>query len=92
MDDGSYQIYMLEKERQFEAVCRRCGQCCGALDDPCANLVRGDGGAYFCADYNNRLGPQKTVSGGSFNCVPIREHIAKGTLRPGCAYAVGGGI
>lgn len=75
-----------DKERKFEAVCSMCGECCGALDDPCSNLERGQDGKYFCRDYANRLGPQKTLLGHIFSCVPIRDHIVAGSLRPKCAY------
>lgn len=87
MDSKKYLKYTSLKESEFEAVCKKCGQCCGALDDPCRNLVKlPGGGTYFCRDYMNRLGPQKTVSGKEFNCVSIRTHIGQGTLRAGCAY------
>ncbi|MFH1799149.1 MAG: hypothetical protein ABH844_07440 [Candidatus Omnitrophota bacterium] len=86
MDLKKYSQYTKEKENKFEAVCARCGQCCGALDDPCQNLAKDESGRYFCKDYKNRLGPQKTASGNFFNCVPIREHISHSTLRPACAY------
>ena len=72
---------------EFESLCHRCGACCGAHDDPCSNLIREPGGRYVCGDYANRLASQKTLSGVSFNCVPIREHISGGTLRTGCGYA-----
>ncbi|RKY42590.1 MAG: hypothetical protein DRP85_02330 [Candidatus Makaraimicrobium thalassicum] len=86
MDAERYEKYRLKKEEEFESICKRCGECCGALDDPCRNLVRLDDGAYFCRDYANRFGPQMTVSGNTFTCVPIREHISKSTLRQNCAY------
>jgi hypothetical protein len=73
-------------EESFEKLCKRCGACCGALDDPCANLVKMPDGKFICKDYDSRLGPQKTVSGVTFNCVSIREHIKRSTLRPGCGY------
>lgn len=87
MDDIKYQNHVLKQEEDFEALCSRCGACCGALDDPCSNLVKGEGGQYFCKDYSDRLGPQKTVLGLSFTCVPIQSHIEQGTLRAGCSYA-----
>ena len=86
MDARSYQEYMALKEVEFEGLCKRCGLCCGSADDPCEKLVSATDGKYYCMDYNNRLGQQRTVSGHVFNCVSIREHISKGTLRPGCAY------
>jgi len=87
MDRLTYLEHMSGKEAAFEARCKRCGLCCGSADDPCVNLVKKEDNTFYCAVYENRFGPQKTVSGASFNCVPIREHILKGTLRPGCAYA-----
>ena len=88
MDEKRYKNYFRNREKKFESVCVRCGKCCGALDDPCRNLIKTADGTYFCKDYENRLGPQRTVSGKVFNCVSIREHIAKGTLRPDCAYNI----
>ncbi|MEA3489407.1 MAG: hypothetical protein U9R44_03570 [Candidatus Omnitrophota bacterium] len=86
MDSLNYEKYSLEKEKKFDELCGRCGQCCGALDDPCRDLVKLDNGTYFCMIYDKRFGRRETVSGKAFNCVPIREHIAKGALRPGCSY------
>lgn len=76
----------MEKDSTFESLCTRCGECCGALDDPCAKLEPSEDGGYRCKAYDDRLGPQKTVSGASFNCVPIRQHIADATLRANCSY------
>ncbi|MFH1878658.1 MAG: hypothetical protein ABH883_07630 [Candidatus Omnitrophota bacterium] len=86
MENTQYEKYLLSGELQFEARCVRCGECCGAMDDPCANLVKLQDNTYYCRDYANRLGPQKTLSGVPFNCVSIREHIGKGSLRQNCAY------
>jgi hypothetical protein len=86
MSTGNYEIHLQEKKNVFEKVCKNCGDCCGANDDPCLNLKKGKEDTYFCKDYENRLGPQRTVSGKNFNCVLIREHIGKGTLRPNCSY------
>ncbi len=86
MGSVKYETYLHRKEENFESLCTRCGDCCGAYDDPCRNLIKLEDGTYFCEDYKNRLGPQKTVSGKEFQCVSIREHIAKGSLRPRCAY------
>jgi hypothetical protein len=85
MESTRYTLHTALKEREFEDLCKRCGACCGAQDDPCSNLVEQDG-TYFCRAYTGRLGPQRTVSGKEFNCVPIRTHIAQGSLRAGCAY------
>jgi len=85
MDDSRYNTALKQKMSEFEGICRRCGLCCGVKDDACRNLEK-DGNKYKCIDYENRLGPQKTLSGKSFHCVPIREHIANRSLHPGCAY------
>ncbi len=86
MDSTGYEKYARGQEEEFESICKRCGECCGSLDDPCRNLVKLPDGTYFCRDYANRLGRQKTVSGSSFRCVSIREHISLATLRQNCAY------
>ena len=87
MDNKIYNDKLQEKDEVFEAICTRCGACCGAFDDPCSNLIKLEDGRYFCKDYNNRLGPQVTVIGNnSFICVSIREHIKAGSLRAHCAY------
>ena len=89
MDKEIYNNILLEKDDEFEAICKRCGACCGAFDDSCSNLERLEDGKYSCKDYANRLGPQVTVSGNNgFNCVSIREHIKAGSLRACCAYRV----
>jgi len=63
-----------ECEESYEAVCLRCGACCGAFDgDPCSHLKKDTEGLHFCDDYEHRLGPQKTVSGKRFNCVYIAD-------------------
>ena len=86
MDDKAYLRKQEENERSYEALCKRCGACCGALDgDPCEELRREESGRYFCSVYGHRVGMHKTVSGKEFACVPIRD------LRPslpfkGCAY------
>jgi hypothetical protein len=85
-EDRKYEDYLSAAEAEFEAICSRCGACCGAFDDPCSNLYKSNDGKYLCKSYSARLGPQVTVSGHPFNCVPIRQHIAAATLRPGCAY------
>jgi hypothetical protein len=87
MDDVKYKICQLEQFRRFEGTCKRCGECCGSQDDPCANLAKDiSDGKYYCKIYKNRLGPQKTRSGSIFNCIPIREIIKMGVLRQNCAY------
>jgi len=85
-DKLRYSNYLTAASEDFEARCKRCGACCGALDDPCHNLVKTPAGSWKCKNYENRFGLQRTVSGVTFNCVSIREHISRGTLRPGCGY------
>lgn len=59
--------------KKHEALCRRCGICCGSEDgDPCEHLRREKSGEYFCLIYKDRLGMQKTVKGNIFRCVPLR--------------------
>ncbi|MGB2631226.1 MAG: hypothetical protein WBD24_03985 [Candidatus Omnitrophota bacterium] len=86
MDTAKYDKYLSDRGEDFEAICKRCGECCGADDDPCIRLVKKEDGTYFCCSYKNRLGHQETVSGKIFKCISIRDHIAKGSLKPGCAY------
>jgi len=86
VDYDGYVEHLKMKDENFESLCKRCGACCGAEDDPCTNLRKSGEGRYYCKDYFNRLGPQRTVSGRRFECVSIREHIKNKTLRPGCAY------
>ncbi|MFH1664961.1 MAG: hypothetical protein ABIA77_02320 [Candidatus Omnitrophota bacterium] len=86
MDQKQYYKYMRGKEEMFESICKWCGECCGSLDDPCLNLEKTVDGTYFCKNYEGRFAPQRTLAGNTFNCVSIREHILKGSLRPDCAY------
>jgi hypothetical protein len=82
-----YQIYQLKKEQEFENLCKRCGNCCGATDDPCIHLIPQSGGRYFCDIYESRGGVQKTRSGKFFECVSIRNILHNNW--PGnwqCAY------
>ena len=86
MDDVLYTQKQDEWAREFESLCLRCGKCCGLEQDPCANLVKDVHGKYACKAYNERLGSQKTVSGKTFTCVPIREVIKKGLPSSSCGY------
>ena len=73
--------------KDFEERCVRCGKCCGSEDgDPCAELVKNPDGTFSCRVYPDRLGPRRTVSGGIFTCVGIKELVRMGALRIGCAY------
>ena len=70
-----------------EAVCTRCGVCCGATDGhPCEHLRPAGKGEFVCAIYENRLGPHATVDGRAFVCVPIRKVIEHNGGYADCAY------
>ena len=86
MDDAAYQKYLEKKAESYESLCKRCGECCGAGNDPCASLVAEKDGTYSCSTYGDRLGMQKTVSGKIFTCVPIKDNMLKGFSGPNCAY------
>ena len=82
-----YIRYLKEKEDELEKLCRRCGACCGAEDDPCIHLKKDTSGKYYCDIYPHRFGEQVTVSGEKFRCVPIRDILHtrwKGDYK--CAY------
>lgn len=83
-------IYLRHQKRlyeDFESACKRCGECCGSEDgDPCLNMVKETDGRCYCRTYPNRLGPQKTASGKTFECITIREIAKNGLLRPNCTY------
>ncbi|MCK4519429.1 MAG: hypothetical protein KAU12_04835 [Candidatus Omnitrophica bacterium] len=74
---------------EFEAICQRCGICCGSEDgDPCQHLKKDKDNKYFCAIYQKRFGLHKTVNGILIKCVPIEEALRdKPELRKKCAYA-----
>ena len=82
-----YEIYQLNREKEFENVCLRCGNCCGVADDPCIHLILQSDGKYLCDIYESRGGMQKTRSGNFFECVSIRTILHEDW--PGrwkCAY------
>ncbi|MFA5090907.1 MAG: hypothetical protein WC510_07825 [Candidatus Omnitrophota bacterium] len=86
--EEEFRIYLSDKERQWEARCRRCGACCGALgDDPCSHLKEEAQGRYYCDVYDSRLRLHKTKGGREFRCVPLRDILHQswnGDYR--CAY------
>ena len=87
MDDLAYFKKLEYQNEAYEALCRRCGVCCGAsTSDPCANLTKRADGTYDCSVYAARHGIQRSVSGSMFACVNIREVIASGTEYPDCPY------
>jgi hypothetical protein len=88
-DDAIYAKKLEEQEAAREALCRRCGVCCGVGgSDPCGNLVEVSDGRYDCAAYAGRLGPQKTRSGHIFTCVTMRDIHKHGVFYPDCAYTI----
>jgi len=69
-----YEAYQILKEKEFENICQRCGNCCGIKGkDPCMHLVRLPDGKHHCDIYESRGGIQKTRSGRFFECVSIRN-------------------
>lgn len=86
--DEAYQTYQENKLKEFENLCSRCGNCCGAAEgDPCQHLIKADDGKYFCDIYDERFGLRASKSGREFMCVPIRQILFKswsGSWR--CAY------
>lgn len=86
MQNPKYEQYLKHKQEAFEAICSRCGKCCGADNDPCVNLELTAIGIYRCRCYAQRLGKQLTQGGNIFTCVPIREHIRQGSLPENCSY------
>ena len=86
-DDPLYQSWLSSQACDAESLCRNCGACCGAFEDPCEHLAAGPDGKFLCKIYPTRLGPQKTVTGHTFTCVLIREKA--GETWPGherCGY------
>jgi len=74
MEKLRYEKYQKEAQIKHEALCARCGACCGSKDgDPCIYLKQEPSGKYHCDIYEARFGPHKTISGDDFVCVPIRE-------------------
>ena len=91
MDELSYFRKLEYQNESYEALCKRCGICCGAsTSDPCSNLKRLADGAYICAVYENRHGPRQSLSGGMFACVNIRDAIRDGADYPDCPYCHNG--
>jgi len=88
MDEIKYNNKQAEQLQEYEALCKRCGKCCGAgTSEPCSNLAVYHDGKFYCKSYQNRLGMQRTVSGRVFTCVDIRDVLAKGIPHEGCGYS-----
>lgn len=63
-------------QERWEALCGRCGACCGVVEgDPCEHLRGSKKGEYYCSIYENRFGEHRTVNGNVFKCVPVRQII-----------------
>ena len=88
MDDIAYKKMQEKKELEHEALCKRCGACCGILEsDPCEHLKKDSDDKYFCDIYENRFGMQKTLKGEPILCVPLRNVLHKTWWgRIGCVY------
>ena len=79
-----YTLYQEKKFAEHEAVCKRCGSCCGIRDgDPCENLAFSEDGKSYCEIYEHRFGLRKTVFGRRFLCVPIRKALFR--IWSGCS-------
>ncbi|MFA6142540.1 MAG: hypothetical protein WC738_04505 [Candidatus Omnitrophota bacterium] len=87
MDMVEYTKYQKKKSAEHEALCKRCGVCCGVGNDPCINLKADVDGKYYCESYDDRLGERLTVLGKKFTCVPIKEVLAYAPPSPDCGYA-----
>ena len=86
-DKERYTNYLVSQAKRYEGICKRCGKCCGAGgSDPCSQLISLGNGLYQCTNYTDRLGEQKTVSGKTFNCVPVREVLKYQDTLIDCAY------
>ena len=86
-EEQAYQAWLFTRQQDAEALCRHCGACCGAWEDPCVHLLISPEGRSSCNIYTDRFGLRKTVAGHSFTCVPVRVKL--GTSWPGderCGY------
>ncbi|MEI7998614.1 MAG: hypothetical protein WCH62_03815 [Candidatus Omnitrophota bacterium] len=74
LDQNAYENWQQQQQERWEALCVRCGACCGAFDgDPCEHLRTDVSQKYYCVVYENRFVVQKkTLTGKNINCVPIR--------------------
>ncbi len=72
-DLGQYLRSLEAGEKKWEGLCKRCGACCGAYDDPCEYLRKGKEGKYYCDIYPRRFGRRRSVKGEEFRCVSIKE-------------------
>ena len=68
-----YEAYFEAQRQQWEDMCKRCGGCCGAYDDPCQHLRQKAQGLFYCEIYATRFGERRSIKGEKFDCVPVRE-------------------
>ncbi|MBU3911541.1 MAG: hypothetical protein KKD90_03040 [Candidatus Omnitrophica bacterium] len=87
-DEERYSETLFKKYQEHEALCNRCGACCGMLDgDPCEHLEKTPDGLYACDIYEQRFGLRKTIKGEPVLCVPIHNVLHKTWWgRARCAY------
>ena len=87
-DEERYNEIQLRKYQEHEALCKRCGACCGVLDgDPCEHLRKTPENIYECDLYENRFGLRKTIKGEPVLCVPICNILDKSWWgRTRCSY------
>lgn len=93
-DQDRYNDWLSSRTDVWESLCRNCGACCGAYEDPCEHLQKNADGKFFCNTYDQRFGLHHTVSGKLARCVPIREKLGRSESWPGdewCGYRKGGG-
>ena len=82
-----YQEYRKKQEQDWEAVCTRCGACCGAYEDPCKHLITASDGKYTCEIYQERFGERETTGGKKFKCVHISKILSRNWFNDRfCAY------
>lgn len=88
MTKREFDLIQEEKYKEEEALCKRCGACCGVLDgNPCSHLISTGDGKYACSIYEKRFGLRRTKKGTFFLCVPIRNVLHNSwTGSWNCAY------
>ncbi len=92
-DEQGYARWLSARQGDWESLCRHCGACCGALEDPCQHLFMTPEGRSCCLVYPARIGPHRTVAGKLFTCVHVRQKL--GTSWPGdehCGYKKGAAL
>ncbi|MDP8213316.1 MAG: hypothetical protein P9X22_08550 [Candidatus Zapsychrus exili] len=88
-DKDLYYKTQEQKQTEWEALCTRCGACCGKIEgDPCEHMAVDDKGKTYCRIYEYRFGFHKTISGKMLKCVNIRDLMQTQDWPGGhlCAY------